>query len=425
MSLKTFLLKAHRKYGNRYDYSKVNYINYNVKVCIICSIHGEFFQKPHAHLSSNIQDGCKKCSVITIAKKKSYSINKFIEIAKRNHNNKFDYSLINFNKLTDHVIIICPIHGQFKQKANIHIRNGCKQCANDKIRLSKDYILNVFYSMYPKNDYSLFIEYKTNKQKIFISCKEHGSFSIRVDAHLQGKNCAKCNSDIKNQKLLEEFIKKSKIVHNNKFDYSNIKTYSNKVNIICPIHGEFKQYTWNHLNNDCPKCSKENRRLTLEEFLEKAKYIHGDKYNYSQVKFKHVCDKINIICYKHGIFKQRVAPHIYKKHGCPKCSKIISKDEIEWLNSLNIPKEYRNKQLIINNKSFYPDAYDIYSKTIYEYYGDYWHGNLNIYDANSINKINKMKFIDLYNRTVERENFFKQNGYTVISIWETDWLKGK
>lgn len=83
------------------------------------------------------------------------------------------------------------------------------------------------------------------------------------------------------------------------------------------------------------------------------------------------------------------------------------------------------KQVIINNRIFFPDGFDPNTNTIYEFYGDYWHGNLNVYKPEAFNKLNKIKFIDLYNRTLERENFIKNNGYKIISIWESEWNLNK
>lgn len=62
---------------------------------------------------------------------------------------------------------------------------------------------------------------------------------------------------------------------------------------------------------------------------------------------------------------------------------------------------------------------------MYEFYGDYWHGNPNVYNQNYINKHNKIKFITLFNKTISRENKLKECGYKIISIWEKDFIKLK
>ena len=430
MKLAIFLQQSFLKYKDTYDYSKVKeFTNKKLPVTIICKTHGDFLQSPYHHLKN--QYGCKKCAIQFVAKKKTTLIENFINKCKLKHDNKYDYSLVKFKTLKDTVSIICPIHGVFETKANIHLKCGCAKCRDDKLRNNiNGLILKANKIHNNKYDYSKVTNYTNNKQKINIICKEHGEFVLQINSHLSGRGCFKCYKNNFQLNSFNSFVEKSNIIHNFNYDYSKInidKFNANiKVLIICKKHGEFKQRAIQHLNgSNCPKCTKENRRLTLEEFLKQAKIVHGDKYDYSKVKFNFVSDKIQIECYKHGKFFQRVASHLYSKTGCPNCSKIISKAETEWLDYLNIPLEFRNKKIILNNKIFFPDGLDPNTKTFYEYYGDYWHGNLNVYSPEKINKLNKTKFIDLYNQTIERENFIKSNGYNIVSIWESDWNKIK
>lgn len=425
MKIEAFLEKAKRIFGDRYDYYKVNYINNKTKVIIICKIHGEFSQSPQSHLKGS---NCKSCSKIIIANKKSITKKEFFTRVNKKHNFKYDYSKVKFTKLKQNIIIICPIHGEFSQRASSHFYNGCINCRDDSYRRSvKEVIDKANFIHNNKYNYIDFVCYKNNKQILNILCKTHGIFHKTVADHLYGSGCDNCNIIIHNDNAYNDFITKANIVHGNEYKYINNNFHlSKKINVICNIHGEFKQNKSNHISGSkCPKCVKINRRLTLDEFLVKANLEHNNKYDYSEVKFDLVKDKIKIICYKHGAFWQRVAPHIYKKHGCPNCSKIISKDETEWLDYIKLPNEFRNKRLFIKDKYFFPDGFDTNTNTIYEYYGDYWHGNLNVYEANKVNKLNKMRFKDLYDRTMNREDFIKSNGYNIVSIWESDWLNIK
>lgn len=119
---------------------------------------------------------------------------------------------------------------------------------------------------------------------------------------------------------LEYFIEKASIVHNNKYDY--IGPYINnstKITIICPKHGKFKQQPNNHLQgNGCPTCKVESRRLTFDQFKQKAKNVHGDKYEYPG-PFTKTNEKINIVCDLHGLFQQNANSHL-NGHGCVECS---------------------------------------------------------------------------------------------------------
>ena len=177
-----------------------------------------------------------------------------------------------------------------------------------------------------KYDYSK-VEYNGNKEKVCIICPEHGEFWQRAANHItsHGHGCPKCGKNV----LLtqEEFVERSSKVHNNKYDYSKtIYTKVNKkVDIICPKHGLFSQIANGHLRGEgCPKCANEKRgdsqRLTNQIFIERAKKIHGDKYDYSKVEYKNNRTKVTIICLKHNIeFQQLPLKHL-SGQGCPKCS---------------------------------------------------------------------------------------------------------
>lgn len=125
-----------------------------------------------------------------------------------------------------------------------------------------------------------------------------------------------------NKLTTDEFIKRAKCVHGNKYNYSNV-TYINaitKVKIKCLIHGEFSQLPYIHLKGcGCTKCNNNKKRITRDEFIKKAMKIHGNKYDYSQVEYKGAHKKIKIICPKHGEFEQFANFHI-RGHGCLQCS---------------------------------------------------------------------------------------------------------
>lgn len=122
----------------------------------------------------------------------------------------------------------------------------------------------------------------------------------------------------------KEFIEKSNRIHNFKYDYSKVK-YSNnctKVCIICPTHGEFYQIPNSHSRGGgCDKCRIDGKRSTKEEFIIKARNVHGNKYNYDKVNYKTALSKVEIICPEHGSFKQTPNKHISRKQGCVKCGK--------------------------------------------------------------------------------------------------------
>lgn len=120
----------------------------------------------------------------------------------------------------------------------------------------------------------------------------------------------------------EEIIKRSKEIHGNKYIY-DLVDYKNtriKIKIICPEHGIFEQLPSGHIysKQGCPYCYG-NKKMTKEEFIEKSKIIHSDKYDYSLVDYKNNFTKVKIICKKHGIFEQKPNGHLIQKSGCLKC----------------------------------------------------------------------------------------------------------
>ena len=124
----------------------------------------------------------------------------------------------------------------------------------------------------------------------------------------------------------EEFVERARKVHGDKYDYSKVeyKSSADKVEIICPAHGSFWQSPLKHLaGQGCPTCGRErfinSRRLTTEKFIEKARVIHGDKYDYSRVDYKNCDSNVEIVCPIHGPFFQAPTVHIHLKCGCPHC----------------------------------------------------------------------------------------------------------
>lgn len=138
MDTNIFIEKSKKVHGNKYDYSKVEYINSKTKVCIICPEHGEFWQTPHSHINGK---GCKKCGIEKRIKSTKLQVEEFIEKSKKKHGDKYDYSLITeYKKGKDKIPIICKKHGVFYQRAEDHLfGHGCKKCYCSKI---EDEIIN-------------------------------------------------------------------------------------------------------------------------------------------------------------------------------------------------------------------------------------------------------------------------------------------
>lgn len=210
LTVEEFIRKARKIHGDKYDYSKVEYKGSKVKVCIICPIHGEFWQRPNDHLKGH---GCPDCGE-EVSYNASFSTTEhFIKKSIGVHGIKYDYSNVDYKDTNTDVCIICPIHGEFWQKPRHHLSGcGCKKCACEKMSLEQ-------------------------------------------------------------RKTKDQFIKEANKVHNNKYGYSNVDYVNShtEVLITCPIHGDFPRTPHDHLKGSgCPICShnrtKQYKFNLLEEF---------------------------------------------------------------------------------------------------------------------------------------------------------------
>ena len=125
-SIEKFIEESSLKHKDKYDYSKVNYVNNKTQVEIICPSHGSFFQKPNDHLQGK---GCLKCYNTIRHTIIVHTYDKFIEKANKIHNNLYDYSNINYVNNRVKININCNIHGMFSQSPNNHLKGaGCPKC---------------------------------------------------------------------------------------------------------------------------------------------------------------------------------------------------------------------------------------------------------------------------------------------------------
>lgn len=274
ITTETFIKELKEKWGDKYDFSKVNYINAHTKVCIVCPKHGEYWTYPVTIRTS----GCRKCSV----EKHSLTTEEFIEKARKVHTDKYDYSKVNYINANTKVCIVCPEHGEFWQTPASHLNGiGCPKCGFERIREKNKITLNEFIKKAKevhgdKYGYSK-VEYVNSKTKVCIICPEHGEFWQTPDSHLRGGGCKKClNEKLSSDRLLttEEWIEKARKVHGDKYDYSKTiyKGYYEKVCITCPEHGEFWQLAYNHLQGKgCGQCRMSQLENRVNQLLLKNK----------------------------------------------------------------------------------------------------------------------------------------------------------
>jgi len=285
----------------------------------------------------------------------------FIEKAKKVHGDRYDYSKVEYKTAKEKVHLICPDHGDFWQDAFSHtIGIGCPECGRVKTTNAQKFSTEEFIKRAveihgDKYDYSE-VDYRTARIKVTIICREHGEFEQIPDAHLRGHGCAKCrdseNSD-RNSIGAEEFIRRAREIHGDKYGYELVEYKSGdlKVDIRCKIHGTFKQTPEVHLRGSgCPRCIK---TLNTEDFVLRAREIHRDKYDYRKAVFISSAHKTEIICREHGIFLQSPNKHLGGR-GCPKCADISKADQ----------KRHNLEEVIAKFIRIHGDTYD-YSRVNY------------------------------------------------------------
>ena len=182
------------------------------------------------------------------------------------------------------------------------------------------------------------VDYNRSRERVIITCPKHGDFLQSPNSHLTGHGCNNCYLENKWSNT-NEFIEKAKKIHGDKYSYDNVDYNGDgvRVNITCPKHGDFPQLPNNHLQGaGCSKCYFESKFSNTDNFIEKAKKVHGDKYTYDNVNYKRENELVNITCPKHGDFPQSPSNHL-QGNGCPICSE--SKGELiisKLLNTLEI-----------------------------------------------------------------------------------------
>lgn len=350
---------------------------------------------------------------------------------------KYDYSSTIYTDCKSKINVICPDHGLFVVTADVHFKgSSCPECSKQKrnktrTKTTENFIERARLKHNDFYDYSKTIYVKA-KDYVTITCPKHGDFKQLACNHLLGLDCMLCgNEKISMKKSLKNFFEIAKEIHEDKYDYSKSIFVNTTTNIIitCKKHGDFEQSPSSHLYQKagCPKCANEMTaircRKTIEQFIIDAKSIHGEKYDYSKSVYpSNFSQNIEIICNIHGSFNQRVGNHL-NGAGCPKCATRISKQENEWLTYVGVPndKEYRQVYIKLSDGG-YIIADGFYNNTVYEFWGDVWHGNPNIYTCGK-HPITGVDFSVLYSKTLEKIDRIKKSGYDLIEIWESDWQK--
>lgn len=224
---------------------------------------------------------------------KSLTTQHFFEKCNNIHSNKYSYSDTNFSSTRDKIIIKCPLHGAFEQRASAHLDGqGCKKCRNEEIKkrlsFTKEQFLENINDWQKANlDFSEF-DYKTNKIKGKVFCKIHKNYFFITPSNIKKskRGCPICSRNlhkelVRNSK--EEFIKLSIEKHGDVFDYSEVPESFHShdyIKIKCKeCLSSFERVSYSHCNigHTCPKCNASKTHKILENFLDERKISYKRK----------------------------------------------------------------------------------------------------------------------------------------------------
>lgn len=407
-----FIEDSKKLYGDRYDYSKVNYINNRTPICLIDKEFGEYWETPKKHLSK--RGGYPKRDKINAEKKEKFMaecVSKFGDI--------YDFSKMEFKGMLKETTIIDKDYGKFDStpKAILGGYNPLRQAL--KIQAKKDKFIQMSYLKY-RDKYNLSdIGFVNEKTKISILCAEHGVFKRTPNEFLLGKECPSCMRFDKNN-----FIAKATEKYGNKYSYDKVKFpfVDNKICVTCPTHGDFwikiKDFLY---RKECPKCAPEiksiNTIYTTKSFIEAALKKHIIKYDYSKTNYNGYTNKVCIICHEkdedgkeHGEFWQSPNSHL-SGFGCPKCGKVHKYTTDEWI---KLAKSAHGESYSYS-KSEYISARDKICITCPKH-GDFWQYPKTHVSGHGCPKCNSSHLEE------EMEDFLKTKGIKYIYQKRFLWL---
>jgi|GEM_PF-378067 len=421
---KEILEKSTKKYKNKFKYDDIHIDSIKEEIDIICNIHGKIRMSAQKHLNSNT--GCSFCEKKYFQQKKQdKNFLNFIEKTKKINKTNFLYKRENFKSFNELMIISCTKHQRnFHITPYNHLRakyGGCEECGHSKntpnltIKEFKEKANDIHNLKY---DYSL-VKFDSKEDMIQIKCPIHGLFTQKVKYHLRGSGCKYCGyteNKRKQTKSTKQFIDEIKKIHGNRYNYSKVKYEGANKEIIvtCTIHGDFSQIASKHLNG--AGCSKCNGGMTYnkEFFIEKANEVHVNKYDYSKVTYTKGTEEVIIICPVHGQFKQKPEYHL-SGNGCHKCrSSKAERKIIKKLKSYKIKFDH-TYTINIENRNLYCDIFLKEYKLIIEY-----DGPQHFIPVPFSGKKDPNKTIENFYNTVERDNlknkFAETNKYKIIRI---------
>lgn len=443
-TLEIFIERAREIHGDKYDYSQIKPAHVqgvHSHVPIVCRKCGYNWNPT---INDHIND---KCNCPDCMNQAPWTLERFIIKANKIHGDKYDYSQIKPEDIQgahSHIHIICKECGyNWNPSVSDHINKkyNCPDCSG-RIPWTLERFRHRAQEIHgSKFDYSqIVIEHIQGVQScvpiICRKCEYKWNPTINDHIHHQG-SCPDCVGHA--PWTLERFLLRANQIHSKSFDYSEVKPeHINRKESNIPLTCVTCLYKWNptidvFINHKakCPDCQGV-APWTAERFFIRAQQIHKDLYDYSQIPPDQIYKAMNtipIICKKCGYhWHSTIKNHINSKAGCRICcsTRGYSEAQIKWLEDLMASEN------IIIQHALSPggehkipsigkvDGYCHETRTVYEFHGDFWHGNPDIFSPEDIHPIIEEPYVDLYRKTIDRDQRIRNLGYNLIVKWETD-----
>lgn len=270
LTTEEFIARAKAVHGDRYDYSKTEYVNATTKICITCKRHGDFLQRPSHHTDGR---GCPKCaSDINAAQMRLWTKKRCREVALRYTEMKA------FRTECKEAYNAALKHKWLKDYTWLSYKIDVSKPKKKKQSYTQEEIIKKLRSIFGERYSYEKVEYKAMKVPITLICHEknangveHGEFMMRPDNIFSGKQgCPKCYNDRRSRiqrKPVETFIEEAKKVHGELYEYHKVEYINTKTDIciVCKIHGDFWQTPTAHLvGHGCPYCSGNAKKWNKE-----------------------------------------------------------------------------------------------------------------------------------------------------------------
>lgn len=262
-----FIAKAKEVHGGVFVYEDIKFVSLNKSVVITCKAHGRFIQRAVSHIKGSGCSACSKCKKMDKAA--------FVKKAKLVHKGCYTYDKVKYKNTKTKICITCPSHGDFWQQAGSHLA-GCKcpSCYQESKFLTQDEFIKRSKEAHGDEgfDYSE-VTYTGSRDRVKLTCNTcQDTFYQIADGHMRGLGCGNCAGTKKVTQ--DDYIAQAKEKYGNRFDYSQVEliSKSEKIKIICKLHGVFEQSAYYHLVSDgCPKCSQAMQGYTKTNFADQCK----------------------------------------------------------------------------------------------------------------------------------------------------------